>query len=93
MVKPRAIRGTGPYGNGAAPLQVDSLRAAGLTLVRHLDAHGKPCGDAVIPVDELPRICVTSQPRPARPCGACHSNRWRLDRGTMTSFICGRCHP
>lgn len=92
MVK-KPPRATGPFGNGAAPLETDSLAAAGLTLVAHLNAHGKTESQTVIPTDEVPQSWLLPQPRPDRPHLACGRSEWRLDRGTSSSWICGRCHP
>jgi ribosomal protein S27AE len=88
-----APRATGEYGNGTATLQGDALAAAGLTLVRHLDGHGKVVGETVIPTDEVPEAWTAQHATPTRRCGACHTTAWRLDRGTGQSWICGRCHP
>ncbi len=85
-------RGTGQWANGARPLETDSLLAAGLTLVRHLDAHGKPCGDTVLASEDVPPEWLAVQEKPTRPCGACRSDLWRLDRVTGLSWLCGRCH-
>jgi hypothetical protein len=94
MVKPKSPpRATGEYGNGTATLQTDALAAAGLTLVRHLDGHGKVAAETVIPTDEVSEVWTAQHAMPLRPCGACHSNLWRPDRGTGQGWICGRCHP
>ena len=83
----------GPYALGAQPAQVESLLRGGLTLIRHLDEHGKPCGDSVLPTSEVPSSYLLQQARPCPTIGACHADAWRPDRGTGLSFICGRCHP
>jgi hypothetical protein len=86
-------RGTGPYGNGAAPLETDSLTAAGLTLVVGLTAAGKHESHTVIPTDEVPPSWLSAPPRPTTAHLTCKQDAWRLDRGTGTSWVCSRCHP
>lgn len=94
MKQRAASRANGPYANGAAALDTLALAAAGLTLVRHLDVvAGKVIGETVIPTDEIDPTWMPQLQRPPRPCGACHQDAWRLDRGTMTTYICGECHP
>jgi hypothetical protein len=94
VVKQRpAPRGTGPHANGATPLDTRALAASGLTLMRHLDGHGKVVGETVIPSDEVSEVWTAQHAMPQRRCGACHTTAWRTDRGTGQGWICGRCFP
>lgn len=70
-----------------------ALARSGLVLVRHLDDNGHAIGDSVVSMTDVPEVCLATQPHPTSPCGACHTNLWRLDRGTGTTWVCGRCFP
>ncbi len=86
-------KGSGPWANHSSPLDLVALARVGLLVVRDYDSEGKLCAETVVPREDVPASWIAPQDKPTRPCGACHVDAWRPDRGTGLSFICGRCHP
>lgn len=96
--KPRA---TGPHGNGARPLELDSLAAVGLVAVRVLVTTPEvvkgrftapvELHETVVPVDELPKWVNAAGPK-LRRCNACRGADFRARPGN-DGWVCARCHP
>lgn len=101
--EPKPPRGTGPFANGAAPLDVEALRMSGLDLIRILGtsvatvngqykADVDVIAETVVPFDEVP-AWAQSNGKPRR-CNACGAQVFRLVQEYPTAhWVCAKCHP
>lgn len=93
-------RAYGPHGNGAKPLEIDSLVAAGLAPIRILRTEPEikrgqfyasvTIDELVVPVRELPSYAHLGN-APKR-CLACRDTSFRLNQAA-DGWVCVRCHP